>query len=50
MLSEVKVLVAQSCLTFCDPMDYSPQGFSVRGIVQAGILALVITPKETCAH
>ena len=24
-------LVAQSCLTLCDPMDCSPPGFSVRG-------------------
>ena len=24
--------VAQSCLTFCDPMDCSPPGFSVHGI------------------
>ena len=22
---------AQSCLTLCDPMDYSPPGFSVHG-------------------
>ena len=32
------VLCAQSCLTLCDPMDWSPPGFSVRGIFQAGIL------------
>ena len=25
----------QSCLTLCDPMDYSPPGFSVHGILQA---------------
>ena len=24
-------LVAQSCLTLCDPMDCSPPGFSVHG-------------------
>ena len=29
------VLVAQSCPTLCDPMDCSPPGFSVRGILQA---------------
>ena len=29
--NEVKVLVTQSCLTFCDPMDYSPPGSSVHG-------------------
>ena len=26
---KVKMLAAQSCLTLCDPMDYSPPGFSV---------------------
>ena len=41
MLSEVKVLVAQSCLTFCDPMDYSLPGSSVQGILQARILEWV---------
>ena len=30
--------VAQSCLTLCDPMNYSPPGFSVHGILQARIL------------
>ena len=29
----VKVLVAQLCLTLCDPMDYSPLGPSVYGIL-----------------
>ena len=28
-----EVLVAQSCLTLCDPMDWSPPGFSVHGIL-----------------
>ena len=28
----------QSCLTLCDPMDYSPPGSSVYGILQARIL------------
>ena len=41
MLSEVKVLVAQSCLTFCDPMDYSLPGSPVQGILQARILEWV---------
>ena len=27
-------LVTQSCLTLCDPMDCSPPGSSVRGILQ----------------
>ena len=30
--------VAQSCLTLSDPIDYSPPGFSVRGIFQARVL------------
>ena len=33
--------VAQSCLTLCDPVDCSPPGFSVHGILQAGILEWV---------
>ena len=34
----MKVLFAQLCLTFCDPMDYSPPGSFVHGIPQARIL------------
>ena len=33
--------VAQSCPTLCDPMDYSPPGFSVHQIFQARILEWV---------
>ena len=33
--------VAQSCLTFCNPMDCSPRGSSVHGILQARILEWV---------
>ena len=33
--------VAQLCPTLCDPMDWSPQGLSVHGIVQARILEWV---------
>ena len=29
-----KVLGAQSCLTLCDPMDCSPPGLSVHGILR----------------
>ena len=36
----------QSCLTLCDSMDYSPPGFSVRGILQARILGWVATPTQ----
>ena len=35
------VLVAQSCLTLCDPMDCSPPGSSVYEIFQARILEWV---------
>ena len=34
----VCVLVTQSCPTLCDPMDCSPPGFSVHGILQIRIL------------
>ena len=35
------VLVTPLFLTLCDPMDCSPPGSSVHGILQAGILAWV---------
>ena len=38
----VKVLVAQSCLTLCDPVD--PTGSSVHGILQARTLEWVASP------
>ena len=41
---EVKVLVAQSCPTFCDPMDCHPPGSSVHGISQASILEWIAIP------
>ena len=34
-------LTVQLCLILCDPMDCSPQGSSVYGIFQAGILEWV---------
>ena len=40
----VKVLVVQSCLIVCDPMDCSPQVSSVHGILQARILEWVAIP------
>jgi len=42
--SEVKVLVVQSCPTLCSPMDYSPPGSSVHGVLQARILEWVAIP------
>ena len=37
----VCALVAQSCPTLCDPVDCSPMGSSVHGILQARILEWV---------
>ena len=34
-------MVAQSCLTFCDLMDYSPPGSSLHGIPETRILEWV---------
>ena len=36
----------QSCPTLYDPMDCSPLGFSVHGILQARILAWVAMPSS----
>ena len=36
--------VAQSCLTLCYPVDCSPPGSSVHGILQARILEWVAIP------
>ena len=41
-----KVLVAQLCLTLCDPMDYNPPGSSVHGILQFRILEWVSMPSS----
>ena len=41
---KVKVLVAQSCLTLCNPMDCSLPGSSFQGIFQARILESVAIP------
>ena len=40
----VLCLVAQSCLTLCDPMDCSQLGSSVHGILQARILEWAAMP------
>ena len=37
----MKVLVTHSYLTLCDPMDCSPPGSSVHGILQARIVEWV---------
>ena len=36
----------QSCLTLCNPMDYSPPDSSVHGILQARILQWVAMPSS----
>ena len=43
---------AQSCLTFCDPMDYSKPDSSVHGIFQARILEwkLPFPPPRNLSH
>ena len=41
-----KVLVTQSCLILSDPMDCSPPGSSVHGILQARILEWVAIPSS----
>ena len=43
-LSSKKELYTQSCLTLWDPMDFSPSGFAVHGILQARILKWVAIP------
>ena len=42
----MKVKVAQSCLTLGNPMDCSPPGSSVHGILQAGVLEWVALPSS----
>ena len=37
----MKTLVAQSCPTLCNPMDYNLPGFSICGIFQARVLEWV---------
>ena len=39
-------LVAKSCPTLCNPLDCSPPGFSVQGIIQARILEWTATPTS----
>ena len=40
------VLVAQSCLTLCNPMDYILPGSTIHGILQARILEWVAMPSS----
>ena len=47
-LSYVHAQSFQSCLTLCDPLDHSPPGSSVNGILQARLLEWVamLSPME----
>ena len=44
MKVKVRVLVTQSCLILCNPMDCSPPGSSVHGILQVRRLEWVAMP------
>ena len=49
----VCILVAQLCLSLCDPMDCSPPGSLVHGIFQARVLewgAIAFVHKSTSAR
>ena len=41
----VCVKLLHLCSTLCDPMDYSPPGSSIHGILQARILEWVAVPS-----
>ena len=45
-LDIVCVLVAQSCLTLCYPMDHSPLGSAVQGIFQARTLECIVGKQK----
>ena len=42
----VRAMLIQLCPTLCDPMDHSPPGSSVHGILQARILEGVARPSS----
>ena len=46
MCAYVRAKSLQSCPTLCDPVDCSPPGFSVHGILQARILEWVAMPSS----
>ena len=43
----MSVKLLQSCLTLCDPMDCSPPGSSVQGILWEKILEWVAVPESS---
>ena len=40
----------QSCLTLCNPVDYSPPDSSVHGILQARILECIAIPSSSIPY
>ena len=46
LISNVLCLIPQLCLTLCKPMDCSPSGSSICGILQARILEWVAMPSS----
>ena len=42
----MRVQSLQSCPTLCDPMDHSPPGSSVDGILQSRVLEWVVRPTS----
>ena len=46
----LKVLVSQSCLILLEPLDFSPPGSSVHGILQARILECLAIPFSSGPH
>ena len=36
--ADISIMLTQSCLTLCDPIDCNLQGFSVQGILQVRLL------------
>ena len=41
MYKRTRAKLLQLCLTVCDPIDYSPPGSSIHGILQARIMEWV---------
>ena len=51
LLSESESEVTPLCSTLCDPVDHSPPGSSVHGILQARILEWVaLSFSNACMH
>ena len=46
LITLITVLVARSCLTLSNPVDCSPQGSSIHGILQVRILGWVVIYRQ----